>query len=188
MNSQTITIALIILAALMVVGIITTLIMKKCKAHENAVTISILATSFCGLLAAGALVFLVTFNMMKDYMGIKRYKEYVIENDSKTVSLTVKEYANDQATGFELYLNGDDKMIADVNTDMFLPFGNKEYEVEWKDDSAVIYYTFQENDDDYRSKYCVVHFDGGFDMPVDSEKDLRPEEDRKHAFAASADK
>lgn len=176
MNNQTITIALIILSALIVVGIITTLILKKCKVHENAVTISILATSFCGLLAAGALVFLVTFNMMKDYMEIKRYKEYVIGNDSKTVSLKVKEYANDKATGFELYLNDDEKMIADVTTDTYIPFANNEYELEWKDDSAVIYYTFHNGDDGYKSKYCIVHFDGSFEQPVDSDKDLRKNE------------
>ena len=187
MTSQTITIALIVLSVLIVVGIITTLIMKKCKAHENAVTISILATSFCGLLAAGALVFLVTFNMMKDYMEIKRYKEYVIENEDKTVSLTVKEYANDKVTGFELYLNGDEKMLADVNTDMFIPFGNEEYKVEWKDDSAVIYYTFHNGDDGYKARYCVVHFDGSFDQPVDTDEDLRPQENSGESSRTSAD-
>ena len=179
MNSQTITIALIVLGALMAAGIITTLILKKCRAHENAVTISILATSFCGLLAAGALVFLVTFNMMKDYMGIKRYKEYTFENDSGTVSLTVNEYTNDTESGFELYLNDDEKKLADVNTDAYLPFGMKEYEVEWKDSSVVLYYTFRNADDGYKARCCILHFDGTFEQPVDTDKDLRPAEDSK---------
>ena len=173
MNSQVITIALIVLCALMVVGIIATIIMKKCKARENAVTITILATSFCGLLAAGALVFLVTFNMMKDYMEIKRYKSFELPNEDKSVVLKVREYADDKVTGFELYLNDDDKKLADVSTEGYMPFTMDEFELEWKDSAVTIYYSFRNDEDDYISKSCTLHFDGSFAQPVDSEKDLR---------------
>ena len=173
MNSQVITIALIVLCGLMAVGVVTTIIMKKCKAHENAVTISILATSFCGLLAAGALVFLVTFNMMKDYMEIKRYKSFELANDDKSVVMKIVEYANDKETGFEIYLNDDGEKLADISTEGYMPFTMDEFELEWKDSAVTIYYSSKNDEEGYRAKSCTLHFDGSFDQPVDCEKDLR---------------
>ena len=83
MDNQFMIILLIILLSLVGVGVIVSLILQKLKVRETAVTVSILATSFFGLLAAGVLVYLVSLNMMKDYMGIKRYNTYHFENSDK---------------------------------------------------------------------------------------------------------
>ena len=73
MDNTLMTILMIVFGSLCVVGIITGLILKKAKAPENAVTITFLSASFCALIAAGMLVFVVSVNMMKDFVNIKQY-------------------------------------------------------------------------------------------------------------------
>ena len=186
MNTTFMLIILAVFGGLAVAGVITTLIMKKCRAGENAVTISLLITSFMALIAAGALVFLVSVNMMKDYVNIKAYNTFTFENDAKTHKLIVREYSNDTSSGFELYFENEEKMLADVSTDMYLPFFTKEYEVEWKDDGVTLYYTYHKDDNFRSARKCTLYFDGRFDEPVATDKDLRSEEEKSAALAETS--
>ena len=175
MDNQFMMILLIIFGSLVGVGIIVSLILKKLKAHENAVTVSILATSFFGLLAAGVLVYLVSLNMMKDYMGIKRYNTYHFENDDKSVTLTVREYSDSKGSGFELYLDEDKDALADIKTDSYLPFGTGEVQLSWQPDSVTIDYTYQRRDDSYECRSCTLSLkDGKVSKSVTVNKKLEP--------------
>lgn len=175
MDNTLMTILMIVFGSLCVVGIITGLILKKAKAPENAVTITFLSASFCALIAAGMLVFVVSVNMMKDFVNIKQYHEFTLENEDKTLSLTVKEYAAYENCGFELYLKGQDKILSDIKTDGYLPFSSNEYLTEWNDQSVTIFYTDKNREDSYRSMEITVSFpDGKVSAPKDSDKDLRP--------------
>ena len=171
--------ALAVLVVMIAVGIIALLIMKKVKAHENVITITILATLFCGLLASGALVYIVSLGMMKDYIAIKRYADpvYIFNEDSSRM-IIVKEYSNSDCSGFEVMLKNSNKVVADIETDAYLPFSAKEYKTEWKDEKATIYFTFENSGDAYKSKYIVIDTNtGSVSESRDSDIDLRPKEE-----------
>ncbi len=144
----------IVMLSLIVIGIIIILIMKKVKAPEKVRTITSISVAFVGLIFAGYLVYDVSMGMMYNLAETKSYREYTVENDAKTQSLIIKEYNSINATGFEIY--ADNEKLGDVSTDKYLPFGNGEYKLEWKDDSAKLYYTFKRLDNEYICKYCTV--------------------------------
>ncbi len=180
MDNTLIMVLMIVFAVLGVAGVITALIMKKVKASENAVTVAFLAASFCGLIAAGMLVFMVSVNMMKDYMTIRRYTDYTVENEDKSNSVLIKEYADRESAGFEVYLKDNDKMLADIKTDKYLPFSAGEYEAEWTADAVVISYTHRRTEDSYQAKEITVRLkDGKVSEPKESGKDLSAAPNKK---------
>lgn len=154
--SNTFTIVVLsVMLALIIIGIIIILIMKKIKASDKVRAITSVAVVFVALLLAGYLVYDVSMGMMYNLVNSKSYKEYTIENDDKTLSVIVKEYNSVSATGFEIYTGNE--LLGDVATDMYLPFINNEYKPEWEDNSVKIYYTFKRTDDEYICKYCIVN-------------------------------
>ncbi len=186
MDNGVMTILLIIFGALTAVGIITALIMKKIRVHENVLTIAILITSFFALLAAGITVFLVSVNMMKEYVNIKRYGEYTLTNEEKSASLFIKEYSANDTTGFEIYLAEDkEKMLGDISTDKYLPFRAGEYMAEWSGDKVTVFFTFHRKGDSYQSKSVTVSLkDGTVSPSVNSDVDLRPVAESRKASVA----
>ncbi len=176
MNDSFMYVALGVLSVLIVIGLITVLIMKKAKVNGNVVAVTGLLTAFFGLLAAGALVFVVSIGMMKDYVAVKRYARPVYMTDLKDRFIFAKEYANDKSSGFEIYIKGSGDMIADIETDGYFPFTEKEYKAEWKDAVVTVYFTYKNDDDGYQSKYIVVDTDKAtVSECMDSDRDLRTE-------------
>ena len=162
MDNHVMTILLIIFGSLVGVGILVTLIMKKCKAPENAMTVSILITCFFALIAAGISVFLVSVNMMQDYVSIRRYTDYTLTNEDNTQSLLIKEYSSHEKTGFEIYkADAPDKMLGELPTDSYLPFMTGEYTLTWQEDTVVITYTFRHTEDSYQAKQVTVSLKDG---------------------------
>lgn len=175
MDNSVMLILLIICGVLVAVGIITSLVMKKLKVPENVMTVSVLITCFFALIAAGILVFLVSVNMMQDYVNIRRYTEYTLDSQDGTSSVLIKEYASRESTGFEIYSAANaDKQLAEVPTDKYLPFLTGEYEAEWQNDTVVITYTFHHTEDSYQAKSVTVSLkDGTVSEAKNSDKDLR---------------
>ena len=182
MNNTFVLVALVVVVSLMIFGLIMLPILKKFKAGDTAINITVLSTCFCGLLAAGALVYLVSVNMMKEYVEIKRYSTYTLTNSDGSRSLTVKEYSDDKTSGFELYLDGNEKKLADVRTDSFLPFSSGQFKTEWGGDSVRILYTFRNNDDQYICSSCTVSYDGSFTQGDNEDIDLREKEEPQSSF------
>ena len=87
MDNGVMVILLIICGVLVGIGIITALIMKKVKVTENTMTVTILITCFFALIAAGISVFLVSVNMMKDYINIRQYTEYTLSDEEHSSSV-----------------------------------------------------------------------------------------------------
>ncbi len=189
MDNTVMVILLIICGILIGAGIVTSLVMKKMKAPENALTISILLTCFFALIASGILVFLVSVNMMQDYVNIRRYTEYSLSGEDGTV-LLIKEYASRESTGFEVYRADDtDNRLAEIPTDKYLPFLMGEYEAEWQDNTVTITYTFHRTEDTYQAKSVTVSLkDGTVSKAAVSDKDLRsaPNAKKPDPSAASA--
>lgn len=146
---------LLVAAALTGVGAVILIIMKLAKAKEKPFVITVLATLFCALIASGALVYIVSLQMMNDYIGIRRYKDYQFINPSGS-SITVKEYSNAQESGFEVHIRGEEAVIAEFKTDHYLPFANGEDIVRFDQDTVVIHYTFKNTDDAYEAREVTV--------------------------------
>lgn len=179
MNNSFMYVSLAVLAVLIVIGLIAIIIMKKAKASENVVSVTIISTLFCGLLVSGILVYLVSLGMMKDYIAIKRYADprYFFNEDPEQM-ITVKEYSSSECTGFEVYLKNDKEMAADIETDAYLPFSAREYKIEWDNNTAKVHFTYTNDGDDYKSKYIIIDVEAGtVSESMDSDKDLRPEKD-----------
>ena len=175
MDNGVMVILLIICGVLVGIGIITALIMKKVKVTENTMTVTILITCFFALIAAGISVFLVSVNMMKDYINIRQYTEYTLSDEKHPSSILIKEYASHESTGFEIYFSQTpEKMLADLSTDKYLPFRLGEYDAEWQEDTVMITYTYHRTEDSYQAKSVTVSLqDGNVSESKDSDKDLR---------------
>lgn len=140
--------------SLIAIGIIVMLIMKKFNAPENVRAFTSVAVVFVGLLFAGFLVYVVTISMTSDVMNIRNYKEYKLESSDSSHKLLVKEYNSLKKTGFEIYADGSKEMLADIETELYLPFAKDEYKTEWDADSVSIYYTYKNSEDGYICKCC----------------------------------
>lgn len=143
----------IILSALILIGIIVIIIMKVKKAPENARAIAGVSTVFVGLLFAGMLVYVVSTSMMYDLVNKKTYKSFELSDGNSTKTIIIKEYSSADETGFEIYADKD-TVIGEVKTDSFLPFSDEEYQLDWKDDTVTIYFTYKNGEDGYVCK-CV---------------------------------
>lgn len=187
MNDSFMYVALAVLSVLIVIGIITVIIMKKTKVNGDVVAVTGLITTFFGLLAAGALVFIVSIGMMKDYVAIRRYAEPVYVTDLKDRFFYAKEYANDKSSGFEVYIKGSGDKIGDVETDGYFPFTQKEYRAEWDGAVVTVYFTYKNDDEGYQSKYVVIDTDKAtVSDSMDSDEDLRKEKESSENEQESA--
>lgn len=185
MDNRFMSIALVVMLSLMVFGILMLPILKKFKAKEGVVTATVIFTCFCGLVSAGALVYIVSINMMKDYVEIKRYHTYNFENSDGSRVLTVKEYSDDKVSGIELYLDDEEKKLADLRTDRYLPFGSGEYKVEWSDNSVKVFYTFRNTEEQYICRSCTIGFDGKIENNDNEKIDLRKKDEPQMSFDIS---
>ncbi len=183
MNNTFILVALVVVVSLMIFGLLLIPVLKKFKASDTAFNITVLSTCFCGLLAAGALVYLVSVNMMKEYVEIKRYHTYTLSNSDGSRELTVKEYSDDKSSGFELYLDEGEEKLADVRTDHYLPFGTGEYKIEWGSNELKIYYTFRSSEDQYLCRSCTLTYDGKFTQGDNEDIDLREKDEPQRSFS-----
>lgn len=186
MNNTIILIVLVVVVSLMVFGLLLLPVLKKFKAGDTAVNVTVLATCFCGLLAAGALVYLVSVNMMKEYVEIKRYHSYTLSNGDGSREIIVKEYTDDKTSGFELYLDEKGEKLADVRTDNTLPFSSGEYKAEWGSDSVKIIYVFRSLDDQYVCKSCTLSYNGEFTQGDKEDIDLRKKDENQSSAVSDA--
>lgn len=188
MDNGVMVILLIICGVLVGIGIITALIMKKVKVTENTMTVTILITCFFALIAAGISVFLVSVNMMKDYINIRQYTEYTLSDKEHPSSILIKEYASHESTGFEIYFNQmPEKILADISTDKYLPFRLGEYDTEWQGDAVTITYTYHRTEDSYQAKSVTVSLkDGTVSESKNSDKDLQDAPNKPQTFSAKA--
>lgn len=171
--------------SLIAVGIITILVMKKVNAPENVRSVTSVIVVFCGLIFAGFLVYVVTISMTSDVMNIRNYKEYTLESPDSSHKLLVKEYNSFKKTGFEIYAYGSKDMLADIETELYLPFAKEEYKTEWDADTVSIYYTYQNSDDGYICKCCKLDLKNNKLISDEkSELDLSKKEEQSAVSAA----
>lgn len=164
-------IATIVLLTIIAVGLVVILIMKKKKVSETKRSVTSVIVVFAALLLSGLLVYTITMNMMYDLLQRKLYTDFTFDSPDKSQQLLIKEYSSSDETGFEVY-DGEKKLGA-VSTSHYLPFEQKEYEVDWAEDHVILYFTYENTDDRYICKSCRVNLkEGTVSESAVAQKDL----------------